>query len=230
MAKTSQNSGMQRPFQQSLSEGHAAEHAWVEQQRAHGLSVAHGVRVVAEKFNPRKDHLQHPDAGGVFRIEIKNRGIRFTCKEDYPYPTVFLANMSIQSKDLTAPLIYVLRSEPTGEWLWVISTDRDESWKTGSKWDRTRSMSVNILECPKRFLRPPEELRKLLMHHDVLELLDGRTCAFGGGDRCSPEGDRTTDKRKRGTQEEADKCLGTKLKNCKTKSQPFGRQSKRSGR
>lgn len=217
---------MRRPFQKSLSEGHAAEHAWVEEQRELNLSVAHGVRIVADKFNPAVDHLQHPDAGGVFRIEIKNRGISFTCKEDYPYPTVFLANIANQHRDLTSPLIYILRSEPTGKWLWVISTDRDDTWKTGFKRDKTRNSNVHILECPKKFLRQPEELRGLLMHHAVLDLLDGRTCAFKGSDRRSPEGDRTPAKGERRAKEEADKCLGRGLKKSKKKCAPCGKRSK----
>jgi len=221
---------MPRSFRSSLSEGHAAEAAWVDEQRGHGLSVAHGVRIVADKFNPAIDHLQHPDAGGVFRIEIKNRGLRFTCREDYPYPTVFLANIANQHKDLTNPLIYVLRSEPTGKWLWVSATDRDETWTTGFKRDKTRNSNVHILECPKRFLRPPEELRKYLMHHDVLELLDGRTCAFGGADRCSPEGDRTAHKGERRAEEEANECLGRGLTKSKKKSDRCGKRSKPCGR
>jgi len=113
---------MPRPFRQSLSDGHAAEKAWVEEQHGHSLAVAHGVRIVADNFNPAKDHLQHPDAAGVFRIEIKNRGIRFTSKEDYPYDTVFLANIANHHKDLTSPLIYVLRSEPTGSFGFALQT------------------------------------------------------------------------------------------------------------
>jgi len=217
---------MPRPFQQSLSSGHAAEKAWVEEQHVHGLSVAHGVRIVADKFNPATDHLQHPDAAGVFRIEIKNRGIRFTCKEDYPYDTVFLANIANQHKDLTSPLIYVLRSEPTGKWLWVCATDRDDTWKTGFRRDKTRNSNVHILECPKNFLRPPEELRRLLMHHDVLDLLDGRTCAFKGEDRRSPAGDRTSHPGEHRAKKEDNGCVGRQLKNCDKKSSRSGRQSK----
>jgi len=224
---------MPRPFRQSLSDGHAAEKAWVEEQHGHSLAVAHGVRIVADNFNPAKDHLQHPDAAGVFRIEIKNRGIRFTSKEDYPYDTVFLANIANHHKDLTSPLIYVLRSEPTGRWLWVCATDRDETWTTGFKRDKTRNSNVHILECPKSFLRTPDELRRLLLHHDVLDLLDGGTEAFRSFDRCDPgneAGAGSTSKRKRGAKKEADPCVGRDLARSKTKCVPSDKRSKPCGR
>ena len=219
---------MPRPFQQSLAEGHRAEEAWVDELRSEQLSVAHGQRIVAEGFNPAVDHLQHPDAAGVFRIEIKNRGLHFTCPEDYPYPTVFLANMASSHRDMTSPLIYVIRSKSSGKWVWVISTDQNDSWTTSFKRDKTRNTNVHILECPSSFLRPPEQLRKLLMHHHVLDLIDGGTDAFRpASDRPAAGQDQRADRRKRGPKEETDKCLGRLLKNCKKKSQPCARQSKR---
>lgn len=222
---------MPRPFQDSLAEGHLAEQAWVDEMQGRSLSVAHGQRVVAEGFNPAKDHLQHPDAAGVFRIEVKTRGLHFTSREDYPYPTVFLANMANHHKDATNPLIYVIRSKPTGAWCWVISTDRDDTWKESFKRDKTRNVNVHILECPSSFLRPPEQLSKLLMHHSILDLIDGRADAFRPGDNPDAAGaDQEADRRKRGVKEEAGQCMGRGLKNCKQKYSPCDKRSKPCGR
>jgi len=220
---------MPRTFQHSLAEVHAAERAWVDELKGWGLSVAHGSKVVTKEFDPKRDHLQHPDAAGAFRIEIKNRGITFTSKDDYPYPTVFLCNLANAHRDLTQPWIYVLRSEPTGRWLWVCATDRDETWTSGFRRDTTRNSNVHILECPKKFLREPDELRRLLLHHEVLDLLDGGAEAFAAVDRCSPKGDRKAAKGERRTQEEGDQCLGRDLKQSKKKSAPCGKRSKPSG-
>lgn len=218
---------MPRPFQSSLAEGHASEQAWVDEMQGLSLSVAHGQRVVAKDFNPAVDHLQHPDAAGVIRIEVKTRGLTFTSREDYPYPTVFLANIANYHKDATNPLIYVIRSKPTGKWLWVISTDRDDTWSTGFRRDKTRNVNVHILECPKKFLRPPEDLAKILMHHSILDLIDGTADAFRPGDNSDAVGaNKAADRRKRGSKKEADRCLGNDLKNCKPRSKPSAKRSK----
>lgn len=165
------------------------------------------MRVQADNFDPSKDHLQHPDAAGVFRIEVKTRRFKFTDKNDYPFETVFLANIANYHRDLTSPLVYVIRSELTGAWAWVIATDRDDTWKTGFKRDMTRNSMVHILECPRRFLRPPEELRKLLMHHEILDLLDGRTDAFRT-DKVLGGTDKRADPREPRVKEEGDQCVG----------------------
>lgn len=222
---------MPRPFQSSLAEGHQAEEAWVSEMQGLSLSVAHGQRVVAEGFNPAVDHLQHPDAAGVVRIEVKTRGLHFTSKEDYPYPTVFLANIANYHRDATNPLIYVIRSKPTGKWLWVIATDRDDTWKTGFKRDKTRNVNVHILECPKEFLRPPEDLSKILMHHSILDLIDGTADAFRPGGNPDAAGEDTkADRRKRSPEKEADQCVGRQLKSCEKKCDPCGKPSKHSVR
>lgn len=218
---------MPRPFQDSLAEGHLAEQAWVDEMQGRSLSVAHGQRVVASEFNPARDHLQHPDAAGVFRIEVKTRGLHFTSREDYPYPTVFLANMASHHRDACHPLIYVIRSKPTGAWCWVISTDRDETWKETFKRDKTRNIDVHILECPRSYLRPPDQLSKLLMHHSILDLVDGRTDAFRPGNNSDSAGkNNAVDRRKRGPEKETDRCLGKRLKSCEKKCKPSAKQSK----
>lgn len=193
---------MLRQFSEALTRGHEAERAWVDEQRSHGLAVAHGIRVVADKFNPNREHMQHPDAAAVFRIEIKERNLTFTCPEDYPYPTAFLCNLSIVAKDITPPLIYVLKSQATGHWVWVAATDKTDAWLARYHTDTTRGTKVLMLECPKEDLRPAQELRELIMHLEVLDLVDGGSDAFrtagASGDRCDPaEADRRTDRRKR---------------------------------
>jgi len=214
-----------RHFRCALQKGQEAEAAWVNEQRSHGRSVAHGVRIQADRFDPGRDHLQHPDAAGVFRIEIKTRRFKFTDKNDYPFETVFLANIANYHRDLTSPLIYVIQSEITGAWGWVIATDRDDTWKDGFKRDMTRNSMVHILECPRSFLRPPEELRKLLMHHEVLDLLDGRTDAFRPDTILGGAGAKT-DPREPGAGEEGDQCVG-RMK-CKKSKKNYCHSDRRS--
>lgn len=171
-----------RAFREALTRGHLAETRWVLEQQAAGLSVANGEKVHEASFSPTADRHQAPDAAAAFRVEIKERNLRFTSPEDYPFATAFLNNVARTHMDDCQPLIYVLVSQHTGKWVWVNALDRDETWRTKSQRDTTRGISVLTLECPKRFLRPAAELQSLLLPHSMLRRLDGRADGFIGAD------------------------------------------------
>jgi hypothetical protein len=116
------------------------------------------------------------------RIEVKGRSLEFTSPDDYPYETAFLANMASQEQDITQPLIYVLVSMPTKAWVWVCATDRDDTWTVKPRYDSTRKIYVKTLECPRSFLRHADTLSDYVLHHEVLDLIDGCTDAFRGTD------------------------------------------------
>lgn len=166
-----------RPFTKSLESGHQAERAWVEAVRSDGLSVAHGRRVQRDKYVP-DTRCQVPDAAGLIRIELKQRDLRFTGPDDFPYDTAFVCNCSRNDTDITQPLIYILISAPTKSWVWVLATDRDETWTVSNVRDSTRGSIIEMLSCPKTDLRHAESLKPYLLHHDLLHLIDGNTTAF----------------------------------------------------
>lgn len=218
-----------RPFSAALSDGHAGESLWVEHMKSHGLSVANGKKHVAKNFDHAVDRTQHPDAAAVVRVEIKTRSLKFTCPEDYPYPTAFLANVSKEDRDVTQPMIYVLRSGPTGAFVWVMATDEDDTWTRTYKTDTTRNSRVLMLECPSSCLRHADDIGKYILHHKVLELVDGRVDAFAANPAARGTGGGS-DKRKRGIEKETAECLGRGLKKSKQKCSPCGKRSKPCGR
>lgn len=168
---------MSRPFTQSLRDGHRAERSWVESQRQDCLSVAHGKRVQRERYQANT-RCQVPDAAGLIRIELKQRDLVFTSPDDFPYPTAFVCNHANVEADLTQPLVYILISAPTQAWVWVLATDRDETWTVSPVRDSTRGSVIQMLSCPKSDLRHSESLKPFLMHHDLLQHIDGDTTAF----------------------------------------------------
>ena len=173
-----------RSFRTALSSGHAAERRWVEAMREAGRSAAHGKKLVVKVHNKNTDHVETPDALGLFSLEIKERSLKFTSPKDYPYDTVFVDDMRGLSRERLQHLAYVYVSKPTGEWVWLTSLDRDDSWKEQVVYDRGRGHDVPTLVAPRRFLRPARQLIDLLYPHDYLDLIDGETGLFlsGGGE------------------------------------------------
>lgn len=173
-----------RSFQSALNDGHAAERRWVDAQRAAGRSVAHGKKLLIRHHNKVTDHVESPDAVAMLSIEIKERSLRFTSPEDYPYDPVYVDDMRGLSRERLGHFAYVYISRPTGKWVWLSSLDRDDSWQEQVVYDRGREHTVPTLVAPKRFLRPASQLEYLLYPHDLLDLVDGDTTAFlsGGGE------------------------------------------------
>ncbi len=175
--------GQMRSFKASLVNGHTAERKWVESQRQHKRSVAHGKKLVLDSHNKNTDHCPSPDAVGLFAIEIKERNLDFSCPADFPYETVFVDDARGLSRETIRPLCYVFVSLVTGQWVWLTTLDRDATWKEKTVKDSTRGHLMGMLVAPKSHLRKADELLQLLFPHGYLSLIDGDTSSFlsGGG-------------------------------------------------
>jgi len=196
---------MNRPFSDALRKGHQAERDWVEELRDHGAAVAHGKKIVGPSYKPDQPKCQSPDAAALVRVEIKTRDLKFTGPKDFPYESVFVANISNEAADLTAPLLYVIRSAPTRSWVWVLGADRNEQWTESDVRDTTRGTTIRMLSCPKNHLRPAETLIPFLIAHDLLQFIEGDTSAFiRDADSATVETDSTVGKRKRTAKKKAD--------------------------
>jgi hypothetical protein len=186
---------MSRPFQDALLRGHQAERDWVEEVRDEGRAVAHGKKTVQPKYDPSGQKVQNPDAVALIRVEIKQRDLKFTSPEDFPYDSAFVCNINNEGADRTAPLLYVLRSAPTRCWVWVLGADRNDEWTESTVRDTTRGTTLRMLSCPKSHLRPSTSLMPFLIAHDILHLIDGDTTAFL---RPEDQGTATEDRPPRG--------------------------------
>ena len=85
--------GQQRKFKDALRGGHNAERRWVEEIRESGLSVCHGKKLIVKEHSKLTGHVDSPDALALMSIEIKERLIRFTGPDDFPYPTVIVDDL-----------------------------------------------------------------------------------------------------------------------------------------
>lgn len=172
---------MARSFATALRKGQEAERNWVDSMRGLGLSVAHGKKLVISKHDPRKDHVETPDALALFSVEIKERSLSFNGPDDYPYATVFVDDLRGLSKEPYKNLIYIYLSKPTGKWTWLCLLDRTSEWTEEVTHDRQRGHDVPVLVAPKKFLRPARQLTELIFPHLYLDLVDGVTDLFTGG-------------------------------------------------
>lgn len=181
---------MHRPFASALRSGQDAERRWVDQLRNLGLSVCHGKKLVVKHHDSKVDHVESPDALGLFSVEIKERSLAFNSPADYPYDTVFVDDCRGLAQEPFRNLIYVYVSRPTGKWVWLTILDKDESWGEQVTHDRSRGHDVPVLVAPKKHLRPAKELTGLLFPHLYLDLVDGHTSLFVSGGGETEERDR----------------------------------------
>lgn len=173
-----------RSFQSALANGQAAERKWVDDIRLLGRSVAHGKKIRVTSHCKRTGHVETPDALALVSLEIKERSLSFTCPADYPYDTVFVDDLRGMGMEPYKNLIYIYRSKPTQQWVWLTLLDRNEEWTEEVTHDRGRGHEVPVLVAPKRFLRPADQLIELIYPHCYLDLVDGNTDCFlhGGGE------------------------------------------------
>ena len=175
-------------FLSVLQKAHQAERAWVESRRAEGHSLAHGVKLVLPDHNPKKDFCPTPDAVAMVQLEIKVRGLEFTGPHDFPYSTVFVDDLSGLSKG-RVPFAWVYISDRTGEWVWLSSLDRDESWQEQTVWDSMRGFSVPTLVAPAKCLRHSSQLCELLFPADQLRWVEGDVGGFRAPEPPPPQCD-----------------------------------------
>ena len=88
------------------------------------------------------------------------------------------------------PFAWVYVSQPTGCWVWLAGIDRDDSWVEQVVFDGMRGFAIPTLVAPSKFLRPADQLCRLLFPADKLQWVEGETGAFSGDgevpDKCDP--------------------------------------------
>ena len=172
-----------RNFHASLNSGHRAERAWVDAQRASGRSAAHGKKLLLANHSKVADHCGTPDAAVLLSVEIKERSLKFTSPDDFPYDTVFVDDLRGLGREYIHPFAYIFLSSVTGKWVWITPLDRDDTWEEKVVKDNTRGHDMGMLVAPREHLRHADELEKYLYPHEFLEYVDGDTGLFvkGGG-------------------------------------------------
>lgn len=183
-------------FLDVLGKAHKAEREWVDQRRGEGHALAHGVKLVLPNHNPKADFCPTPDALAMVQLEIKVRGLEFTSPDDFPYPTVFVDDLNGLAKGRT-PFAWVYISDRTGEWVWLCSLDRDDSWKEQTVYDSMRGFTVPTLVAPSTHLRTAHSLCELLFPADQLGWVEGDVGGFRAPDEADAKRDPTPRSRSR---------------------------------
>lgn len=78
-------------------------------------------------------------------IEVKERGLTFTCAGDFPYETVFVDRVTKADK---ANVTYVSLSHDLNYCLIVYPQSR-ERWTKSVRWDSVKHYQLEVYECPK---------------------------------------------------------------------------------
>ena len=151
--------------------------------------MAHGRKIVLPGHDPRKDFCPTPDAVGLVQLEIKVRSLKFTSPDDFPYPTVFVDDFKGLSKG-PEPFAWIFLSQHTGAWVWTSCLDRNDEWQFQEVYDSMRGFTVRTLVAPSKYLRPSDQLLRMLFKGDGLQYVEGEMGAFRGAEpepsKCDP--------------------------------------------
>ena len=82
---------------------------------------------------------------GRWRVEVKWRGIKFTCASDYPYRTVFVDRAD--KADVCEPHAYFAVSEDLNHFA-VIKGSTKPLWVKSARFDKIKGYPLQVYECP----------------------------------------------------------------------------------
>jgi hypothetical protein len=94
-----------------------------------------------------RDYTDDGDLDIVHRVEVKRRTFPFTCREDYPYPTVFVDNARRFDAKRPTPFAYVLVSEALDAVAIVLCHTRSH-WTRSKQYARNGHRHMEVYECP----------------------------------------------------------------------------------
>jgi hypothetical protein len=91
------------------------------------------------------------DDGDIYigdrRVEVKRRGLRFTCADDFPYPTVIVDVAHAWDRADPKPEAYILTNEAATHCM-IIRDQTSMHWRRVTKMDRFKKRERTFLECP----------------------------------------------------------------------------------
>lgn len=88
------------------------------------------------------------DLGIVQRVEVKRRGIAFTCAGDYPYPSVFVDARHCFDRARPKPYAYLILNSGMTHAISVDVRATRASWETVERVDRFKGRTRAWYACP----------------------------------------------------------------------------------
>lgn len=84
----------------------------------------------------------------IQRIEVKQRpDLHFTCRDDFPYPTVIVDVCHTWDKAIVKPYAYIICNAEVTAALIVLGSTRKQ-WTQVTKYDTKRNRERHFYECP----------------------------------------------------------------------------------
>ena len=112
-----------------------------------------GYNVTVRKTNVRPSAEQmreYADSGDIEiiqRVEVKRRKLAFTCREDYPYKTVFVDVAHTFDNAICKPYAYIVINESATHCL-IVKGETSKQWIKSTKLDRAKNRERMFYECP----------------------------------------------------------------------------------
>lgn len=115
-----------------------------------GFDVLVRPTICAPNKEERYDYADDGDIEIRFRVEVKKRhNVQFTCKEDYPYPTIFLdETYKVDGWGPGTLYAYIVLSKDAKHAALVPRNTRMQ-WVKRETWDTVSQRSQQVYEVPK---------------------------------------------------------------------------------
>jgi len=123
--------------------------AWLKAKGIHAVKRPLRIREKIEemsKFSDKGD-IEAVVNGSLQRIEAKQRFIKFTSKEDFPYDTIIVDVAHAWEKANPKPMAYILTNRSCTVCL-VVSTKTSDRWIKKKRWDSKKRRMRVFYECP----------------------------------------------------------------------------------
>jgi len=157
-------------FVKDLKESH--QHV----QKVAGWLQEHGLDAQVQELKIRgevQEMRKFADNGDIYigehRIEVKQRRVKFTGPDDFPYPTVFVDVAHTWKRALRegcVPFAYIITNKDSTSAL-VVFGDTHEEWQLIEKWDRAKKRKRKFLEAPIKLAQPLSALVERLRSEDA---------------------------------------------------------------
>jgi len=148
-------------FEQELKKGHS----W--QTKVGEVLIEAGIPAIVSGIMPvqytRNKSYNYPEDRDIFIepdfvIEVKSRNLYFTSPYTFPFDTAIMDTVRGWDQKDPEPRAVVLVSQLTGAMICVNVMEAKKDWSQEVIWDSVRQIKDNTYLCPKKYLRPFDEL------------------------------------------------------------------------
>lgn len=141
-------------FTADLRESH--ETAWLVARWLQGRG--HDIVVYGHHERPSVEQMSQFNDGGadiaiVQKIDVKRRPtMQFTCREDFPYPTLLVVHIHTYDRAKSKPWAYV-NVNASGTHAAIVMGDTAKHWAKVTKFDKAKRRERHYYECPVEWVR-----------------------------------------------------------------------------